>query len=75
MKKGNLTALLILCCLALSCNPKPEKPQPTIYNNNKNTYNQNYKFDDDELLKRKSEDSMKNAKSLQEDIKKRRVKK
>ncbi len=74
MKKGNLTALLILCYLSLSCNPKTEKPQPIIFNNNKNTYNQNYKFDDDELLKRKTEDSLKNAKSLQEEIKKRRVK-
>jgi len=75
MKKGNLTALLILFCLSLSCNPKTEKPQPTIYNNHKNSYNQNYKFDDDELLKRKTEDSLKNAKLLQEEVKKRRVKK
>lgn len=75
MKKGNLTALLILCCLSLSCNPKTEKPQPIIFNNNNNKIsNQNYKFDDDELLKRKTEDSLKNAKSLQEEIRKRRVK-
>ena len=75
MKKGNLTTLLILCCLALSCNPKTEKPQPIIYNNHKNSYNQNYKFDEDELLKKHTDDSLKNAKSLQEEIKKRRVKK
>ncbi len=75
MKKRNLTALLILCCLSLSCNPKIEKPQPTIYNNNNKINNQNYKFDDDELLKKNTEDSLKNAKSLQEEIKKRRVKK
>lgn len=48
MKKLNLTKLLILCCLTLSCNPKTEKKQPTIIYNNI----QNYKFDDDEIIKR-----------------------
>ncbi|WP_310560124.1 hypothetical protein [Flavobacterium sp.] len=50
MKKLNLVTLLLLCCLSLSCNPKTEKEQPTIYNNSNN--NQNYKFDDDVLLEK-----------------------
>lgn len=48
MKKLNLTTLLILCCLTQSCKPKTEKKLPLIHNNN----NQNYKFDDDEIIKR-----------------------
>ncbi|WP_395051736.1 hypothetical protein [Flavobacterium sp.] len=52
MKKLNLTTLLIFCCLTLSCNPKTEKKQPIIYNNN-----QNYKFDDDEIIKRNTKTS------------------
>ena len=52
MKKLNLTRLLILCCLSLSCSPKAEKKQPPIYNNN-----QNYKFDDDEIIKRSTKAS------------------
>jgi hypothetical protein len=69
MKKLNLTKLLILCCLSLSCNPKTEKPQPIIYNNNNKINNQNYKFDDDEILKKNTKDSLKNAKSLQKELK------
>ena len=75
MKKLNLTKLLILCCFSLFCNPKTEKPQPIIYNNNNKINNQNYKFDDDEILKKNTKDSLKNAKSLQEEIKKRSAKK
>lgn len=52
MKKLNLTTLLILCILTLSCNPKTEKKLPIIYNNN-----QNYKFDDDEIIKRNTKPS------------------
>jgi len=75
-KKINLTRLVILCCLTLSCNPEKEKKQPTIiYNNNNKINNQNYKFDDDEILKKNTEDSLKNAKSLLEEIKKQSVKK
>jgi hypothetical protein len=55
MKKLNLTALLILCCLTLSCNPKAEKKQPTIIYNN----TQNYKFDDDEILKKNTKETKK----------------
>lgn len=58
MKTINLTKLLILCYLFLSCNPKTEKKQPTIYNNN-----QNYKFDDDEILKRNTKDAKKKPQS------------
>ena len=47
MKKLNLTTLLILCRLTQSCKPKTEKKLPLIHNNN-----QNYKFDDDEIIKR-----------------------
>jgi len=52
MKKLNLTKLLILCCLSLSCNSKTEKKQPPVYNNN-----QNYKFDDDEIIKKSTKAS------------------
>jgi hypothetical protein len=38
--------------LSLSCNPKTEKKQQPIYNNN-----HNYKFDDDELIKRRAKAS------------------
>jgi len=57
MKKLNLIKLLILCCLSLSCNPKTEKKQPTIYNNN-----QNYKFDDDDEIIKKSTKASKDKK-------------
>jgi hypothetical protein len=53
MKKLNLTLLLFLSCILFSCQPKREKKQPVIYNNS----NQNYKYDDDELVKKKPEKS------------------
>jgi hypothetical protein len=58
MKKRNLIPLSLLCCLQLSCQPKTEQTPPIIDNNTIN--HQNYKFDDDEILKRKAEDSIKN---------------
>lgn len=57
MKNLNLIILLILGYQLFSCNPKTEKKQPTIYNN----YNQNYKFDDDEMQKRNTK-KVKNTK-------------
>jgi hypothetical protein len=65
MNKLNLTKLLILCCLSLSCNPKTEKKQQPIYNNN-----HNYKFDDDELIKRNTKDIKKKTPSHKDKSKK-----
>ncbi|MCI4442919.1 MAG: hypothetical protein JHC39_05370 [Lentimicrobium sp.] len=70
MKKLNLTKLLLLCCLTLSCNQKTEKKQPTIYYNN-----QNYKFDDDEILKKNTKDTQKITHSHKDNLKKVSVKK
>jgi hypothetical protein len=49
MKKLNLILLLFLSCLLFSCQPKKEKKEPIIYNNNNI---QNYKFDDEDLVKK-----------------------
>lgn len=54
MKKLNLIRLLLLSCVLFSCQPKKEKKQPIIYNNNPN---QNYKYDDDEFVKKNTKDS------------------
>jgi hypothetical protein len=70
MKKLNLIRLLILCCISLSCNPKTEKKQPIIYNNN-----QNYKLDDDEILKKNTKDTKKTSNSHKDKLKKVGVKK
>ncbi|WP_291097843.1 MULTISPECIES: hypothetical protein [unclassified Flavobacterium] len=51
MKKITSIGLLILSCMILSCHPKKEKKQPKIYYNN-----QNYKLDDDEIIKRNTKD-------------------
>jgi hypothetical protein len=51
--------------LSLSCNPKTENKQPPIYNNN-----QNYKFDDDEIIKRNSKDIKKKTPSHKDKSKK-----
>jgi hypothetical protein len=70
MNQLNLTALLILCCLFFSCNPKTEKKQPTI-----NYNNQNYKLDDDEILNRNTKDIKKKTPSDNSKSKKIGVKK
>ena len=55
MKKLNLIRFLFLSYILFSCQPKKEKKQPIIYNN---SY-QNYKYDDDELVKKNTKDSKK----------------
>lgn len=52
MKILNLTIVLILCCLLFSCISKTEKKQPEIIYNDAH----NYKFDDDEIIKRNKKD-------------------
>jgi len=70
MKKITPIRLLILSCLLFSCHSKTEKKQPTIYN-----YNQNYKFDDDEIQKRNTKDYLKKIESNKEKRNKVGVKK
>ncbi|QBN19659.1 hypothetical protein [Flavobacterium nackdongense] len=69
MKTLNLTTLIILGCLFLSCSPKTEKtrpiPEPQYINNT-----QNYKLDDDELLRRKRKNSLIKAQPLKTKLKK-----
>lgn len=52
MKKITLIGMLILCQMFFFCHSKTEKvqKQPEIYFNN-----QNFKYDDDEILKREQE--------------------
>ena len=45
--------------ILFSCQPKKEKKEPIIYNNN-----QNYKYDDDELKKKSFNDSIDDKKNL-----------
>jgi hypothetical protein len=52
MKKLNLTQLLFLS-IFVSCQPKKDKKELVIYNNN-----QNYKYVNKELAKNSSNDSM-----------------
>lgn len=59
MRKLNLIQLLLLCCIQSSCQPKIEKKEPIIYNNN-----QNYKYDDDELTKKRPNDSIDNKNNI-----------
>lgn len=59
MKNLNLTRLLFLSFILFSCQPKKEKKEPIIYNNN-----QNYKYDDDELTRKSSNDSIDNKNNL-----------
>jgi hypothetical protein len=59
MRKLNLIQLLLLCFILSSCQPKIEKKEPIIYNNN-----QNYKYDDDELTKKNSTDSIDDKNNL-----------
>jgi len=61
MKKLNLIRLLFISCILFSCQPKKEKKQPIIYNNTI----QNYKYDDDELIKKKAQDSKKKEANLE----------
>jgi hypothetical protein len=70
MNRLNLSTLLILCFLLLSCKPKTEKKQPPIYNST-----QNYKFDDDEIQKRNTKDSLKKVESHKDQSKKPSIKK
>jgi hypothetical protein len=71
MKKINLTRLVILCCLTLSCNPKTEKKQPTILYNTTQTY----KFDDDEILRKNTKNVKKKIHTHQDKRKKVNLKK
>ena len=71
MKKINLTRLVILCCLTLSCNPKTEKKQPTIIYNTTQTY----KFDDDEILKKNTKNGKKKTQTTTDKRKKVSLKK
>ena len=59
MKKVKFIIILILCQTLFFCHSKTEKiqKQPEIYFNN-----QNYKYDDDELLKREHENKKRNEK-------------
>lgn len=52
MKNLNLIRILFFSCLLLSCEPKKEKKEPIIINNN-----QNFKYDD-EPVKVKTDDSI-----------------
>jgi major membrane immunogen (membrane-anchored lipoprotein) len=52
MKKLNLTGIVILCSLLLSCPSKKETIPPKIY-----FENQNYKFDDEAFLNKKTQNS------------------
>lgn len=52
MKNLNLTRILFLSCLLLSCQPKKEITEPIIYQNN-----QKFKYDD-EPIKEKTKDSI-----------------
>lgn len=45
--------------ILFSCQPKKEKREPIIYNNN-----QNYKYDDDELTKKSFNDSIDDKNNL-----------
>jgi hypothetical protein len=42
MKKFNLTGILLASSILFSCQPKTEKKEPIIYQNN-----QNFKYDDE----------------------------
>jgi len=53
MKKINLIRFLFLSCILLSCEPKKEKKEPVIIHNN-----QNFRYDDDELTKKNTKDSI-----------------
>ena len=59
MKKVTLIGILILCQTLIFCHSKTEEKQkqPEVYFNN-----QNYKYDDDELLKRDRENKKRNEK-------------
>jgi hypothetical protein len=69
MKKRNLTTVLILGCLWLSCTQKTEKtkpiPEPQYFNNT-----QNYKLDDDEIQRRKRKNSLIKAQPQKAKLKK-----
>jgi hypothetical protein len=62
MNKLNLIRFLFLCFILNSCQPKKEKKQPVIFNNGI----QNYKYDDDQLVKKKT----KNVNDQKHDIEK-----
>lgn len=55
MKKLNLILLILISCILFSCQPKKEKKLPIIYNSTI----QNYKYDDEELINKKTQDSQK----------------
>ena len=52
IKNLNLIGIFLLSCILLSCQPKIEKKEPIIYQNN-----QNFKYDD-EPVKEKTNDSI-----------------
>jgi len=55
MKKINLILFLFLSCILLSCEPKKEKKEPAIIQNN-----QNFRYDD-EPVRVKACDSIKKS--------------
>lgn len=61
MKKRNLIRLILISCILFSCQPKKEKKQPIIYNNTI----QNYKYDDDELVKKNTKNFKKKEYNLE----------
>lgn len=69
MKNFSPKMIVILAYLLFSCHSKPEKKPEPIVNNNYNTI-QNYKFDDDEIINRKHNDSILSKKSKTDVIKK-----
>lgn len=58
MKKINLIQFLVLSCILLSCEPKKEKKEPVIIQNN-----QNFRYDD-EPGRIKTADSIKKSKKV-----------
>ena len=61
--------IVILAYLLFSCHSKPEK-KPEVIVNNANSTIQNYKFDDDEIIKKKQDDSVVSKKAKTDVVKK-----
>lgn len=59
MKNFSPKLIVILFCLLFLCHSKPKKKQVNIINNPI----QNYKFDDDEIIKKKKNDTILSEKS------------